>query len=225
MKKPNNALDRQDHILACLSSAPSNAKIIRTAARMAKAFDSRFTALFVETPDFAVAIKENKKRLDENRRLAEQLGANIETVYGDYIPYQIAEFDRIYGFSQIVLGQSAVTRKHLFGKPALTQLLLSYVPELDIHIIPDKAVDTTYHPKKAKRRHHKRILKNAVSSALILFGATLLSLLFHEIGFTDSNIIMVYILGVLMTSIATSHQVYSLISSVASVFILNFLFA
>ncbi len=225
MKKPNNALDRQDHILACLSSAPSNAKIIRTAARMAKAFDSRFTALFVETPDFAVAIKENKKRLDENRRLAEQLGANIETVYGDDIPYQIAEFARISGITQIVLGQSAVTRKHLFGKPALTQLLLSYVPELDIHIIPDKAVDTTYHPKKAKRRHHKRILKNAVSSALILFGATLLSLLFHEIGFTDSNIIMVYILGVLLTSIATSHQVYSLISSVASVFIFNFLFA
>jgi hypothetical protein len=93
MNKLNNINSKQDHILACLSSAPSNAKIIRTAARMAKAFDSQFTALFVETPDFAVATDENKKRLEENRKLAEQLGATIETVYGDDIPYQIAEFD------------------------------------------------------------------------------------------------------------------------------------
>lgn len=224
MNNSNNIKNKQDHILACLSSAPSNAKIIRTAARMAKAFDSKFTALFVETPDFAVAIEENKKRLEENRKLAERLGANIETVYGDDVPYQIAEFARISGITRIVLGQSTITRKHLFGKPTLTQLLLSYVPELDIHIIPDKAVDTTYHPKKAKQYNHERILKNTVKSTLILFAATLLSLLFHEIGFTAANIIMVYILGVLLTSIATSHQIYSLISSVASVFIFNFLF-
>ena len=224
MNKLNNINSKQDHILACLSSAPSNAKIIRSAARMAKAFDSQFTALFVETPDFAVATDENKKRLEENRKLAEQLGATIETVYGDDIPYQIAEFARISGITRIVLGQSSAIQKHLFGKPTLTQLLLSYVPELDIHIIPDKAADTTYHPKKARKYHHEQIIKNTVKSALILFAATLLSLLFHEIGFTDANMIMVYILGVLLTSIATSHQIYSLISSIVSVFIFNYLF-
>ena len=41
-----------EHILVCLSSAPSNMKIIRTAARMAKAFRGSFTALYVETSDF-----------------------------------------------------------------------------------------------------------------------------------------------------------------------------
>ena len=225
MSEQNNQMNKQDHILACLSSAPSNAKIIRTAAKMVKAFDSRFTALFVETPDFAVATVENKKRLEENRKLAEQLGANIETVYGDDIPYQIAEFARISGITRIVLGQSSMTRKNLFGKPSLTQLLLAYVPEIDIHIIPDKAADTTYHPKKAKHIHKQKILKNAAMSIAILLAATLLSLLFHKIGFTDANIIMVYILGVLLTSVATSHRIYSLISSIASVFIFNFLFA
>ena len=215
---------KRDHILACLSSAPSNARIIRTAARMAEAFDGQFTALFVETPDFALATEENKRRLEENRKLAEQLGADIETVYGDDIPYQIAEFARISGITRIVLGQSAVTRKHLFGKPTLTQLLLSYVPELDIHIIPDKAADTTYHPKKARQHSNADILKNIIKSVLILLAATLLSLLFHEIGFTRPNIIMVYILGVLLTSIATSHRIYSLVSSIASVFIFNYLF-
>ena len=53
--RERNSYHTDEHILACLSSAPSNAKIIRTSARMARAFNSQFTALFVETPDFAVA--------------------------------------------------------------------------------------------------------------------------------------------------------------------------
>ena len=79
-EKGKYSVQADEHILACLSSAPSNEKIIRTAARMAQAFNGPFTALFVETPDFAVATEENKKRLNHNRKLAEQLGADIETV-------------------------------------------------------------------------------------------------------------------------------------------------
>ncbi len=213
-----------EHILACLSSAPSNAKIIRTAARMARAFNSQFTALFVETPDFAVATGENRQRLRDNQKLAEQLGANIETVYGEDVPYQIAEYARLSGVTKIVLGRSAITRKHMFGKTSLTEQLLSYVPEIDIHIIPDKTAEASYHPKKARRLHKNSILRNTASSILILSGATALSLAFYHLGFTNANIIMVYILGVLLTSIATSHQIYSLVSSIASVFVFNFLF-
>ena len=213
-----------EHILACLSSAPSNAKIIKTAAKMADAFEGQFTALFVETPDFSAATEENKKRLEDNRKLAESLGANIEIIYGEDIPYQIAEFARISGITKIVLGQSTITR-HLFTKPTLIENLFSYAPDIDIHIIPDKNSNNTYHPKKAKQKiRNQHLLKNTCISLLILFFATFLSVLFYELGFTKPNIIMVYILGVLLTSIATSHQVYSLISSVTSVFVFNYLF-
>lgn len=220
-KRTNN----DEHILACISSAPSNAKIIRTAARMASAFNSQFTALFVETSDFSAATSENKKRLQDNRKLAEQLGANIETIYGEDIAYQIAEYARISGITRIVVGRSAVTRRQLFGKPTLTELLLSYAPDIDIHIIPDKNIDTAYYPKKARKNHHNlKVVKNTCISLIIMLITTLLSLFFYEIGFTRPNIIMVYILGVLLTSVATSHQVYSLISSIASVFVFNYLF-
>ena len=219
-----NSFHTDEHILVCLSSSPSNAKIIRTAARMARAFNSQFTALYVETPDFAVATEENKRRLSKHHKLAEQLGANIETVYGDDIPFQIAEFARLSGITKIVLGRSAVTRKHIFGKPTLTEQLLSYVPDIDIHIIPDKSAETAYRPKKAKTNRKQDILQNTAKSVAMLLGATVLSVLFEHLGFTDANIIMVYILGVLLTSIVTSHQIYSLVSSIASVFIFNFLF-
>ena len=39
---------RKEHVLVCLSSAPSNPKIIQTAAAMAKAFNATFSALYVK---------------------------------------------------------------------------------------------------------------------------------------------------------------------------------
>ena len=49
----------EEHILVGLSSAPSNARIIRTAATMALAFGCIFTALFVRTPGYDAMSEEN----------------------------------------------------------------------------------------------------------------------------------------------------------------------
>ena len=108
-----------EHILVCLSSSPSNARIIRTAARMARAFRGTFTALYVETSNTAEMSEEDKKRLQDNKRLAQQLGATIETSYGDDVPVQIAEFARLSGISKIVIGRSTIARKNIFSKPTL----------------------------------------------------------------------------------------------------------
>lgn len=118
--KNNTDYYTDEHILVCLSSSPSNPKIIRTAARMAKGFNGAFTALFVETPDFSAMSDEDKKRLRDNIHLAEQLGAEIETSYGDNVAYQISEYARLSGISKIVLGRSNSGRKSPFGKSALT---------------------------------------------------------------------------------------------------------
>ena len=47
-KTYTNGSDRtEEHILVCLSSSPSNKKIVHTAAAMAAALHARFTALYV----------------------------------------------------------------------------------------------------------------------------------------------------------------------------------
>lgn len=140
----------EEHILICLSSSPSNAKVIRTAARMAGAFHGSFTALFVETPGTAELDGENRGRLRENLRLAEQLGAHIATVYGEDIPAQIAEYAKVSGVSKIVIGRSN-NRKGLFARRQnLVERLTVLAPNIDIHIIPDNAP-----PYTAARRWRK----------------------------------------------------------------------
>ena len=79
--------------------------MIRTAARMAEAFHSGFTALFVQTPESKELSGANIKRLRSNLRLAEQLGAQISTVYGIDPAVQIAEYARVSGVTKIVMGR------------------------------------------------------------------------------------------------------------------------
>ena len=105
-----------EHILACLSSSPSNAKIVRTAATMAKAFGGSFTALYVKTPDADWMSAQDKQRLQQHIHMAEQAGADITTLYGDDIPQQIAEFARISGITKIVLGRSSVHRRSFWAE-------------------------------------------------------------------------------------------------------------
>ena len=213
----------KEHILACLSSAPSNAKIIRTAATMAKAFHCTFTALFVQTPSYEAMPEADRERLRANVRLAQSLGAAVETVFGDDVSYQIAEYARLSGVTKIVIGRSAVTRKHPWSKPTLTEKLIAMAPNMDIHIIPDAYVDGAYRAQKAKR-DSRGLLRDWAVSLGILCLATLMGYAFSRVGFTEANIIAIYLLAVLLTSMATSSRSSYILSAVGSVVVFNFFF-
>ncbi len=212
-----------EHILIGLSSSPSNTKIIRTAARMAKAFRGRFTALFVETSSFSTMSDENRNRLRQNIHLAKQLGAAIETVQGDDIPLQIAQFARISGVSKIILGRNNAKKKHYFSKPTLIEKLIENAPNLDIYIIPDEKAPKFIEQAK-KENLPKFIISDIYKSVGLLSLATMIGYLFYRLEFSEANIIMVYILSVLCISIYNTQRIYSLISSVVSVLLFNYFF-
>jgi two-component system sensor histidine kinase KdpD len=163
----NQTKQPTEHILACLSSSPSNAKIVRTAATMAKAFGGTFTALYVRTPDANQMGKEDRQRLQQHIRMAEQAGADISTIYGDDIPQQIAEFARISGVTKIVLGRSSIHRRHFWSGPSLTEKLTLTAPNLDIYIIPDASAENGY---GSGRKLFIRTLLPSVRDLLITVG-------------------------------------------------------
>lgn len=66
--------------------------------------------------------------------------------------------------------------------------------------------------------------RDIASSVEVLLCATGICLLFDRLGFSASNIIMVYIVGVLFTAILTNWQGYSILSSIVSVLLFNFFF-
>ena len=214
-----------EHTLVCLSASPTNAKIVNTAAKMASAFGGSFTALYVHTPDSDKMDEASKRRLQYHIRLAEKLGANITTVYGDDVSYQIAEFARISGVTKIVIGRSNIKRRHFWSKPTLTEKLTEIVPYIDIHIIPDSTANPKY--KERSQGFWQNFIpypKDLLITLLVLVLTTLLGIVLYYFGFTDSNIIPVYILGVLLTSLFTREYFCGIIGSLLSVMLFNFFF-
>ena len=213
-----------EHILACLSSAPSNAKIIKTAAQMAKSFGAKFTALYVKTPTADTVSHENRERLESHIKLAEQLGAEIVTVHGEDIPLQITEFARVSKVTKIVLGRSNARGQIFFKKQTLIDRLINISPNLDIYIIPDYESKKKIYFKRQFSGVSLPSVKNIGITLGVLVLSTVLGFLFNSLNFTGANTITVYILGALLTALFTKNYICSGTFSIISVFLFNFLF-
>lgn len=218
--KPENHGAR---ILVCLSSSISNAKVIHAASKIAAAFQGSLVALFVETPAYSLMSDDDRKRLRSNMNLAEKLGARLETVTGDDVPYQIAEFARVSDVSSIVIGQTNTVGGLLRRKKSLTDRLVAYAPDLEYFIIPDYGTKV-YLARKRTERSRKRVLMDCAVFLASMVASTAIGFLFSHLGFTDANIIMVYLLGLLVVSIFTTHRAYSMVWAVISVLLFDLLF-
>ncbi|MBQ8725705.1 MAG: sensor histidine kinase KdpD [Clostridia bacterium] len=216
---------KKEHILVGLSSAPSNSKIVETASKMARAFDATLTALYIKTSQSEVLSEENAKRLQNNIKFAERMGATIVTVYSDDVALQMAEYAKTSGATKIVIGRTATKRAGIIPKPTLADKLIALATNIDIHIIPDADSDLREQKETLfKKTNALSIVKDLAISLGIIIVASLIGLFFAHLGFSEANIITLYILGVLITSIVTSSKLAWGFSSVASVLIFNFLF-
>lgn len=210
-----------EHVMICLSSSPSNARVIRAAARMAGAFHSGFTALYVETPQMRSMSGADAARLSKNRKLAEDLGAHITTVYGEDIVAQIAEYARVSGVSKIVLGRS--NSRGIWPRRSIVDRLTRLAPSLDIYIIPDSS--PPYRPRRGIKAGEIRLSgADALRTAIVLVLVSAAGLLLDSAGLGDTNVVTVYILGVLVTAVWTGERIWSVLVSLISVMLFNFLF-
>lgn len=78
--------------------------------------------------------------------------------------------------------------------------------------------------KQEQMKIWERFLKGLLVMTGILFIATGIGYLFRYLGFSEENIIIVYILGVLIIAIITVNRGWSVCYSLLSVLLFNFLF-
>jgi len=208
-------------LLVCVNSSLSSSNSIRWAARASESFHAPWVAVYVDKMS-----NDNEAEIQENLDLARRLGAETVRLNGHDAAATIAEYAKISGITNIVIGKTR-NKKSLknFFEPGLEDKLISLLPNIEIHLIPES-------PQLRYRKHRRiKITENMILSwpdtfktIGMLSAATLLSTGLRVVEIDDQNVIMLYILSVLIISRITAGYLYGMAASVLSVLLFNFFF-
>jgi two-component system sensor histidine kinase KdpD len=94
--------------------------------------------VFVETPSWAHASPEEKRRLEENLRFAEDLGAEVLRVPGADVAETLARVARERNVDSIVIGHSRHGRLHELLRGSTVHKLLPLARDVDVHLVADR---------------------------------------------------------------------------------------
>ena len=121
------------------------------------------------------------------------------------------------------------SRKEIFDERSNRQLLKKVEmsskgrkKNADMHVILGTVMPETGQKQKFKLHIETPSVKDYILTVSIFIGCTLIGLIFQKLYFTDANIVTIYILGVLLTSILTDGYLCSLAGSFLSVVLFCF---
>lgn len=211
--------------LVCIGASPSSAKCIRWTARAAEAFRAHWIAVYVEENTLTA---EQKLAARGNVELAEKMGAEVTTLIGDDIALTVAEYAKLSGITNIVVGKSRNKRtiKSLF-EVDFEDRLIGLLPHIEVHIIPGSAPSRKFKPKKGRifiGPHLSFRKRDMFKTGGILLAASLLCEGLQILDYGDQNDIMVFIFSVLVISRITEGYFYGVLASIVSVLIFNYFF-
>ena len=180
--------ESSEHILVCISPSPSNPKVVSAAARMAEAFQATLTAVYVKPTNYEALPEGDRARLQNNIRFAERNGASVTTIVGDDVPSQVAEYARISDTTKIVVGRSGMKRRHFWSRTPLTEQIILNVPDLDVYIIPDSAVDFSRQKERSRVADSIRpTLRELIVTLLLMAAMLLCTACFGTVSLSDAR--------------------------------------
>ena len=219
---PDQSTNRE-RILVCVSASPTSSDVIRRAAKLSRAVGAELIALYVE--DSEKQNDDQEKAVHEHLTLAERNGAVITTIYGNDPATAIAQYARVSGITRIVLGKSPGRRSLFAPKETLMSRLNELAPDVEIVIVPNRLQENDRRFSLKRELQQERFAAgDIVKTVLILVLCTGMGYLFSAVGLSLTNVVLIYILGVMAVSLVTAGYIYSVLSSLLSVLIFNFVF-
>lgn len=219
---PEQSVERE-RILACVSASPTSWDVIRRAANLSKSLGAELIALYVENSDTLNETQE--KAVHEHLALAERRGAVIATIYGNDPATAIAQYARVSGITKIVLGKSPLRHSLFAPRATLMSRLNELAPDVEILIVPNRLPnDRRSFSMKSRLQRERLGAADLLRTVLILALCTGIGFLFSAIGLAITNVMLIYILGVLSVALFTTGYACSLLSSLLAVLTFNFFF-
>jgi two-component system sensor histidine kinase KdpD len=184
-----------ERLLVCVGPSPLSARLVRATRRLAMGLRAEWIAAYVETPASGRLSQVNQDRVVQNMRLAEQLGAATVTLSGQNVVEELLSYAQAHDITKIVVGKPDQShwREMVFG--SIVDQLVRGSGDIDIYVIRGKGEQREPEPARAKP---KVDWLGYVWSVAMVALATLLGWpLYHSLGFANTNVLMLYLLGVL----------------------------
>jgi len=128
-----------ERVMVCVDDQPQAQNLIRRGWRMANRYRTELLAVFVETPKWAAAPPEPKRRLEENLRFAEDLGAEPIRIRGSDVARALMQVAHDRNVGSIIIGHSRQGRLHELLHRSVVQNLLRRAGDVDVHVVADRA--------------------------------------------------------------------------------------
>ncbi len=210
-----------ERVLVCVGASPWSTRLVRAAKRMADQLGAEWIAAYVETPAQLRLPPEARDGVVQTLRLAEQLGAQTITLSGPTMSEALLAYAHDRNVSKLVVGKPTRTRwrRILFG--SIVDTLVQGSGDIDVYVISSGRQDDAA-PTPVRRGALPTDGTAYGQAAAVVVGATGLAWLlapFSEL----SNIVMVYLLGIVAVAMRTGRGP-SLLASILSVAAVDFFF-
>jgi two-component system sensor histidine kinase KdpD len=210
-----------ERLLVCVGPSPTNARIVRATKRLARSLGAEWLAVAVDTGAEGRRSAEIKEYTARNLRLAEQLGAESQTLVGRNVADVLLEFARERNVTKIVAGKTAQPRwKRLFSRTIVDQLLAKS-GDIDIYIVSGEGEEPTLARTPTAKSEFR--WREYLQAAAVVAVCGLIGWAAHAGGLADANVVMIFLAGVAFIS-ARLGRGPAIASAIASVLVFDFVF-
>ncbi len=209
----------KERILVGVFASPTAEQLVRAAYRLANEIDTEWVALHIETEKNAEFSEQEKNWLNNALELARSLGGLVVWVKGNDVTREMLNYAINHNVTKIVLGKPRKIK--VFHRSIFEKILLE-AEGIDVYLL-DFRMNTNVIPKKLfKNLKSSRKPLNILWGILIIAFGMLSAFLLKD--YLSSSDLMFSILGSLILIALFLGPITSIISSIISVIIFDYLF-
>ena len=209
-----------ERVMVCVGPSPAGARLVRAGHRLAGQLAAPWVVAYVETAAQRSLGEEDRARVAQTLRLAESLGAETVTLTGTRMSDEILAYARSRNVSKLVIGKPTRGFWQRVFLGSIVDTLVRGSGEIDIYVISGDGTPTPTRRARTRPRAGRPV-PYAAAIAIVLSSTLLAWLMFPR--FELSNIVMVYLLGVVVVSMRFGRAA-SALASVLSVAAFDFFF-
>lgn len=124
-----------ERLLVCVGPGPTSARLVRATRRMAAGLRASWTALHVEVAGRELLGADERARLEDNLRLAEELGATIAVAPGGDFAQAVLDYGREHNVTKIIIGKPLLSKWREWWRGTYVTDLIRCSGDIDVYVI------------------------------------------------------------------------------------------